>query len=228
MINNNIFNENVGNYYDSIKNIMFKIQKYYDILSMDLKLYTKEKENFLLNDKIIGFIICESEEILKNKLICSGFEIETLIIKKYNNFVSKIINSDVKNDVSSYYISEQTVKYIQNLCKKISTINLYYNNEIKKTDSCKNINTFNYEIFFDDCINQYETIVNNDYIKSDKNHLVKILSESRDIFSNTIHNLCVLMLKSSSIYELDVIMKYIIKSMVLSYIFIIKIKVENE
>ena len=61
MLNGKFIQEIISNYDDHIRNIVFKLQKYSDVLLGELNRVSTPDNNFRFDNKLIGFMICESD-----------------------------------------------------------------------------------------------------------------------------------------------------------------------
>ena len=77
--------EIVGNIKDTIKNITYSLQRYSDEFVNYMTLSYKSLKEYNFNDDIVCFLMCESESILKNKILQTSVEMCNFLHTKHQN-----------------------------------------------------------------------------------------------------------------------------------------------
>lgn len=221
MLNGKFLQEIISNYDDHIRNIVFKLQKYSDVLLGELNRVSTPDNNFRFDNKLIGFIICESDEILKNKILATGIEIQTMQSQKYTNLMCKIGETD-----GIFYAPDDIYQHFFDKYKDVNWHIHFYQNY---NDSVKNPLMYNFTEIFNQHMYECERYVDSyQYIKYDKNILLLHIKECHDIFNKTINTLIKLMEESPSSYRSAILMDDMLRCMVITYICVSKIQVEVE
>lgn len=111
----------VSNYQDSIKNVIYGLQKYSDeFLDYMCGYATKNNLTELSlsfdNPDFIGFLICESEDIMRNKILRSSIEICNVYQCRFNKLVKRIKRT---NQDTSFIYSKVAFEKLRNVSKEI-------------------------------------------------------------------------------------------------------------
>lgn len=215
MSNTNFLTEMVGNYYDCIVNIVYKLQKYTDTLLVEVR-----HRNINTEDELISFLICESENIFKDILYVTSLKILDLYEDKYKNFIEKIKSSENRK----YYSSREVSVYFQEKIKHIDWDLIHY--QSYNSDEEHRMKVYNFQKTFDYYMNKYNfEVSDNNSIEINKNELLKDIEECHDVFSKSMADLSDLMKKSLSSYSSAVIMNDLIRFMIVIYVCLSKIHV---
>jgi hypothetical protein len=219
MSKDNFLGEIISNYDDHIRNIIYKLQKYSDILLKELSTSNNAEDNFNFNNRLIGFMICESDNILKNKIFSTGLDIKFTITEKYLNLIKKITESD-----SDFYIPDTLYEYFIDMYDNINWEIRYYQNysveNIKKDETMYNFNSI-----LEKYLSEYEFEADkHEYMIYDKYTLAKSIRRCFEVFISTIDNLMNLMTLSQTSYRSAVLMNDMIKCMVITYVCVSKIQ----
>lgn len=212
-------NEINGNYIDTIQNLVYKIQKYSDALTLN---YSIEESHMNTNQPLVNFMICESENILKCQMLQTGFDIKNMIKEKYHFLFSFLLKpNDIVFKISPD-IYNHFNEYITN--KKWDSLNykVYSNPDI--------INLYNFENTLKNCVKEYDgSIINYDLNKEiNADDLYLVLSKSFKNIMNAIKKLIKKLEISQSAYISSQIIKDMIECVYISYLFISKIQVVNK
>ena len=212
-----VLKEITGNYGDTMRNLIFKTQKYINVFYHDVNNSYTEIDPMLLKNDMIGFIVCESEEILKNKLLRTVFDIKLTIRQKFNNLYNKI---SLMDDDTEFYIPPHVYSYLQDILNKTRiNKNRYMKSEIPETDIYDLVKSF--EVLMDD----FKYIDDADsYIKTSKNDMLKILKEADETIRGITEKLSEVAESSPSIYNSLLIVHELMKYMVISYMYVSNIK----
>ena len=214
-----------GNFLDSIKNLVYGLQKYINMLhytgdSIYLEYGTIKNQE--LKD-IAKFVMLESEEIIKMKAIKFSIDAETLLRKKYESLVENINHE--KNDYR-YRISAEAYIYLDEFQKETNWDTIV--SKCYKMLSKGNKNSYDFIHHMKDEFKQYESLK----FKPTKNTIDK--KELITILDGAFMNLSVSMLKfkrmiegSTSIYVSASICKKIITLLIVTYVVISTIKIEK-
>jgi hypothetical protein len=219
MSKDNFLGEIINNYDDHIRNIIYKLQKYSDILLKELSTSNNAEDNFNFNNRLIGFMICESDNILKNKIFSTGLDIKFTVTEKYLNLIKKITESD-----SDFYIPSTLYEYFIDMYNNINWKNRYYQNysveNVKKDERMYDFNSI-----LEKYLSEYEFEANkHEYMIYDKYTLAKSIKRCFEVFISTIDTLLNLMVLSPTSYRSAVLMNDMIKCMVITYICVSKIQ----
>ena len=219
MSKDNFLGEIISNYDDHIRNIIYKLQKYSDILLKELSTSNNAEDNFNFNDRLIGFMICESDNILKNKIFSTGLDIKFTITEKYLNLIKKITESD-----SDFYIPDTLYEYFIDMYDNINWEIRYYQNysveNIKKDETMYDFNSI-----LEKYLSEYEFEADkHEYMIYDKYTLAKSIRRCFEVFISTIDNLLNLMTLSQTSYRSAVLMNDMIKCMAITYVCVSKIQ----
>ena len=219
MSKDNFLGEIISNYDDHIRNIIYKLQKYSDILLKELSTSNNAEDNFNFNNRLIGFMICESDTILKNKIFSTGLDIKFTITEKYLNLIKKITESD-----SDFYIPDTLYEYFIDMYDNINWKIRYYQNysveNVKKDETMYNFNSI-----LEKYLSEYEFEADkHEYMIYDKYTLAKSIRRCFEVFISTIDNLMNLMTLSQTSYRSAVLMNDMIKCMVITYVCVSKIQ----
>jgi hypothetical protein len=215
MSNTNFLTEMVGNYYDCIVNIVYKLQKYTDTLLVEVR-----HRNINTEDELISFLICESENIFKDILYVTSLKILELYEDKYKNFIEKIKSSENRR----YYSSREVSVYFQEKIKYIDWDLIHY--QSYNSDEEYRTKVYNFQKTFDYYMNKYNfEVSDNNSIEINKNELLKDIEECHDVFSKSMSDLSDLMKKSLSSYSSAVIMNDLIRFMIVIHVCLSKIHV---
>lgn len=219
MSKDNFLGEIISNYDDHIRNIIYKLQKYSDILLKELSTSNNAEDNFNFNDRLIGFMICESDNILKDKIFSTGLDIKVTITEKYLNLIKKITESD-----SDFYIPDTLYKYFIDMYDNINWEIRYYQNysveNVKKDETMYNFNSI-----LEKYLSEYEFEADkHEYMIYDKYTLAKSIRRCFEVFISTIDNLLNLMTLSQTSYRSAVLMNDMIKCMAITYVCVSKIQ----
>ena len=219
MSKDNFLGEIISNYDDHIRNIIYKLQKYSDILLKELSTSNNAEDNFNFNDRLIGFMICESDNILKDKIFSTGLDIKFTITEKYLNLIKKITESD-----SDFYIPDTLYEYFIDMYDNINWEIRYYQNysveNVKKDETMYNFNSI-----LEKYLSEYEFEADkHEYMIYDKYTLVKSIKRCFEVFISTIDNLLNLMTLSQTSYRSAVLMNDMIKCMAITYVCVSKIQ----
>lgn len=219
MSKDNFLGEIISNYDDHIRNIIYKLQKYSDILLKELSTSNNAEDNFNFNNKLIGFMICESDNILKNKIFSTGLDIKFTITEKYLNLIKKITESD-----SDFYIPDTLYEYFIDMYDNINWEIRYYQNysveNIKKDETMYDFNSI-----LEKYLSEYEFEADkHEYMIYDKYTLAKSIRRCFKVFISTIDNLMNLMTLSQTSYRSAVLMNDMIKCMAITYVCVSKIQ----
>jgi hypothetical protein len=219
MSKDNFLGEIISNYDDHIRNIIYKLQKYSDILLKELSTSNNAEDNFNFNNRLIGFMICESDNILKNKIFSTGLDIKFTITEKYLNLIKKITESD-----SDFYIPDTLYEYFIDMYDNINWEIRYYQNysveNVKKDETMYDFNSL-----LEKYLSEYEFEADkHEYMIYDKYTLVKSIKRCFEVFISTIDNLLNLMTLSQTSYRSAVLMNDMIKCMAITYVCVSKIQ----
>lgn len=219
MSKDNFLGEIISNYDDHIRNIIYKLQKYSDILLKELSTSNNAEDNFNFNNRLIGFMICESDNILKDKIFSTGLDIKFTITEKYLNLIKKITESD-----SDFYIPDTLYEYFIDMYDNINWEIRYYQNysveNVKKDETMYDFNSL-----LEKYLSEYEFEADkHEYMIYDKYTLVKSIKRCFEVFISTIDNLLNLMTLSQTSYRSAVLMNDMIKCMVITYVCVSKIQ----
>ena len=219
MSKDNFLGEIISNYDDHIRNIIYKLQKYSDILLKELSTSNNAEDNFNFNNRLIGFMICESDNILKNKIFSTGLDIKFTVTEKYLNLIKKITESD-----SDFYIPDTLYEYFIDMYDNINWEIRYYQNysveNVKKDETMYNFNSI-----LEKYLSEYEFEADkHEYMIYDKCTLVKSIRRCFEVFISTIDNLLNLMTLSQTSYRSAVLMNDMIKCMAITYVCVSKIQ----
>lgn len=219
MSKDNFLGEIISNYDDHIRNIIYKLQKYSDILLKELSTSNNAEDNFNFNNRLIGFMICESDNILKNKIFSTSLDIKFTVTEKYLNLIKKISESD-----SDFYIPGTLYEYFIDMYDNINWKNRYYQNysveNVKKDERMYDFNSI-----LEKYLSEYEFEANkHEYMIYDKYTLAKSIRRCFEVFISTIDTLLNLMVLSPTSYRSAVLMNDMIKCMVITYVCVSKIQ----
>ena len=219
MSKDNFLGEIISNYDDHIRNIIYKLQKYSDILLKELSTSNNAEDNFNFNNRLIGFMICESDNILKNKIFSTGLDIKFTITEKYLNLIKKITESD-----SDFYIPDTLYEYFIDMYDNINWEIRYYQNysveNVKKDERMYDFNSL-----LEKYLSEYEFEADkHEYMIYDKYTLAKSIRRCFEVFISTIDNLMNLMTLSQTSYRSAVLMNDMIKCMAITYVCVSKIQ----
>lgn len=206
-----------GNYIDTIQNLVYKIQKYSNTL-----IYASERYTISKSQPLINFTICESENILKCKLLQTGFDIKNMIKEKYQ-FLLFLLS---KSSNTTFKISPEFYNFLNNYIKnnKWKSLNyrVYSNSDINSLYNFEGT-LKNYQKKYDMSFHNYEL---NKEINADELYI--ILSNSFKNVMNTINKFIKKIEVSPSAYVSSQIIKDMIECVYISYLFISKIQVINK
>lgn len=215
-----------SNFIDTIRNIVFKVQKYINIFHYEMRKYyatpnlscTPENNDGL----VLSFIVCESEEILKNKLLKTAVEIKNTMSQKHNNLINKITAME---DDSEFFVTPQLYYYFRDACD-ISRLN---KNRYSKSDIYRDDVIYDVEKSFDEVYNEYTKLEKEDtfYIKTTKGDIIKIIREAFEKVYEVICEFSSHIENSPSVYNSLIIIHEMINYMVLTYFCLSKIATEN-
>lgn len=219
MSKDNFLGEIISNYDDHIRNIIYKLQKYSDILLKELSTSNNAEDNFNFNNRLIGFMICESDNILKNKIFSTSLDIKFTVTEKYLNLIKNISESD-----SDFYIPGTLYEYFIDMYDNINWKNRYYQNysveNVKKDERMYDFNSI-----LEKYLSEYEFEANkHEYMIYDKYTLAKSIRRCFEVFISTIDTLLNLMVLSPTSYRSAVLMNDMIKCMVITYVCVSKIQ----
>jgi hypothetical protein len=164
-------------------------------------------------------MICESDNILKNKIFSTGLDIKFTITEKYLNLIKKITESD-----SDFYIPDTLYEYFIDMYDNINWEIRYYQNysveNIKKDETMYDFNSL-----LEKYLSEYEFEADkHEYMIYDKYTLVKSIKRCFEVFISTIDNLLNLMTLSQTSYRSAVLMNDMIKCMAITYVCVSKIQ----
>lgn len=215
-----------SNFIDTIRNIVFKVQKYINIFHYEMRKYyatpnltiTPEGPDGL----IIPFIVCESEEILKNKLLKTAVEIKNTMSQKHTNLINKITAME---DDSEFFVTPQLYYYFRDACD-ISRLN---KNRYSKSDIYRDDVIYDVEKSFNEVYSEYTKLEKEDtfYIKTTKGDIIKIIKEAFEKVYEVICEFSTHIENSPSVYNSLIIIHEMINYMVLTYFCLSKIATEN-
>lgn len=216
MTDTNFLTEMIGNYYDCIVNIVYKLQKYTDAVLIEVK-----NRNIDTDDELISFMICESENIIKNNLYVTSIKILDLYENKYKNLIDNLKLIDNRKFYSSYKISE----YFQEKIKHIDWDLIHYQ-AYTTDDENDRMKVYNFQHTFDKYLSKYKLeISNNEVEEISKDELIKNLEDCFDVFSKSLSDLLGIMKKSLTSYNSAIIMNDLIRFMIVTYICLSKIHI---
>lgn len=216
MTDTNFLTEMIGNYYDCIVNIVYKLQKYTDAVLIEVK-----NRNIDTDDELISFMICESENIIKNNLYVTSIKILDLYENKYKNLIDNLKLIDNRKFYSSHKISE----YFQEKIKHIDWDLIHYQ-AYTTDDENDRMKVYNFQHTFDKYLSKYKLeISNNEVEEISKDELIKNLEDCFDVFSKSLSDLLGIMKKSLTSYNSAIIMNDLIRFMIVTYICLSKIHI---
>lgn len=218
--NEGILKEITGNYGDTMRNLIFRTQKYINALHHDINDSYSDFDPMLLKNDMSGFIVCESEEILKNKLLRTVIDIKLTIRQKFNNLCNKL---SLMDDDIDFYIPPHVYSYLQDILDTTRvTKNRYIKSEIPQSDIYDLVKSY------DTLMDGFKYIDDSDaYIKTSKNDMITILKEADKSIEKITKKLCEVAENSPSIYNSLLIVHELMKYMVISYIYVSKIKLSD-
>lgn len=222
--NASILAEVASNFIDTIRNIVFKVQRYINVVHYEVRKYYIVPDDSPLSaqNDIISFVICESEEILKNKLLKTSIEIKYTMKQKHTNLIKKIMAME---DDTEFFVTPQLYYYFRDACD-ISRLN---KNRYSKSDNYRDDVIYDVEKSFNEIYSKYENLGIKDifYIKTNKEDIIKIINEAYEKVYLVICNFTSLIEKSPSVYNSLIIIHEMISYMVLTYFCLSKIALEN-
>ena len=113
--------EIVGNIKDTIKNITYSLQRYSDEFVNYMTLSYKSLKEYNFNDDIVCFLMCESESILKNKILQTSVEMCNFLHTKHQNLQNKLYENNMMDE---FYVPSILLEEFK---KKYSNTKYYYN-----------------------------------------------------------------------------------------------------
>lgn len=221
--NAGVLAEVASNFIDTIRNVVFKVQKYINILHYEVrKYYIGPDLQFTPTNEVIPFIVCESEEILKNKLLRTAIEIKYTMSQKHANLINKIMAME---DDTEFFVTPQLYYYFRDACD-ISRLNT---NRYSKSDIYRDDVIYDVEKSFCEIYDKYMSLNNKDnfYIKTTKEDIIKIIKEAFEKVYLVICKFATLIENSPSVYNSLIIIHEMINYMVLTYFCLSKIALEN-
>ncbi len=222
--NARVLTEVANNFIDTIRNIVFKVQKYINVLHYEVRKYyiVPDDASLSTQNDMISFIICESEEILKNKLLKTSIEIKYTMKQKHDNLIKKIMAME---DDTEFFATPQLYYYFRDACD-ISRLN---KNRYSKSDNYRDDVIYDVEKNFNEIYNKYKNLYIEDifYIKMNKEDTIKIINEAYEKVYLVICNFTALTEKSPSVYNSLIIIHEMISYMVLTYLCLSKIALED-
>lgn len=182
-------NDIVSNYQDSIKNVIYNLQKYSDELIGHGNYYSMETDQ-MLDDDFVWFLVCESENIMNNKILHSSNEICNIVQGRFNILMKRLQRVD---DESNFNYSEKEFNDFYSLLKeviRVDSILVKHKKSMEKLSS----NVFNFNALLEnvDTTHKYDISV----MSRDK--LISYLSNVFDYSSTILYGLKVLIEGCSS------------------------------
>lgn len=211
-------NESISNYVDSIINLIYNLQKY---SSMFIKLNRGNHDIPLFSDvDLSNFLICESENMMKNKLLQTSIDICNMIHDKIDNIILNIHND--RNENNTYnYLSQNDVNILLKHCD-INCDNFYY----RKNEKYDIDTIYNFEKTYENYVNSF-SIQNPNLIKKTRTEIIRLFIKISDNLCKTCDKLKIIMEESSSLYKSVLVMNDMIKCVAISYICISNLIVTN-
>ena len=219
MSKDNFLGEIISNYDDHIRNVIYKLQKYSDVLLKDLSDISSAENNFNFNNNILGFIICESDDILKNKIFSTGIEIKFMVTVKYLNLIKKISESN-----SEFYAPNTLYEYLIERFNNFNWEIRHY--QIYNVENVPKDNTYyRFNDILEKYLSEYEFEADNyGYSLYNKDEIISFVKKCYDVFIFNIDSLLNLMALSTTSYRSAVLMNDMIKCMVVTYICVSKLQ----
>lgn len=219
----NFLKEIISNYDDHVRNIIYKLQKYSDTLLIELNSCGTPENDFNSNDKLISFLRCESDEILRNKILSTGIEIKFLLMSKYQNLIYKISMNDVKyKTVSSIY------DYFTDMYKNINWDLMFYQSYCIGNND-RNSSVYQFTEAYDRFLDYYQKeFTDKNYHTIDKYVLIMKLETCYKTFLQSIETLIILMTTSLTSYKTADLMTSMLKCLAITYICVSNVDVAKE
>jgi hypothetical protein len=215
MYESNFLSEMIGNYYDCIVNIIYKLQRYTDAL---LKNNTNTED---ISNPTFTFLIYESENIVKNNLYISSLKLIDLYEDKYKNLIDQISKSENRK----YYTSHSVSVYFQEKIKHIDWDLVHYQSYNRPIDDNR-FEVFNFQKIFEEYLTKYSSEIKEDVsVEVSKTDLLKNLNECYTIFSKSMADLSSIMKNTLTAYNSAVVMNDLIRFMIVTYICVSKIHI---
>jgi hypothetical protein len=169
----------------------------------------------------MGFLICESDEIMRNKMLRIALDIRNILVQKYDNLIVKIH----KNDGLTYCIPVSLYTYFNDKYQNMDYEKISQSNYTAKKDD-SSYSVFNFKNIFDKYENKYYSKVNDaSNMEVTGDELIEIIDECYHTFLLSLNKLISLIENCTSSYSSAVVMNDMIKCMVISYICVSNIQV---
>lgn len=219
--NKETLNEVNGNYIDTIRNLVFKTQKYINVFHFDIKnRYADNDGPMLLDNDISGFVACEAEEILKNKLLRTAVDIKLIIQQKSANLRNKISGMD---DDVMFCVSQQLHNHLYDMCN-LARVD---RNRYVKSDDYDDEDIYDLEKSYNEIYAEYSDIhIDSEYLKTNKDGILKMIDEANSTVYDVVDELTTFIEKSPSVYNSLLTIHKLMKYMIITYFSVSKIKLE--
>lgn len=221
--NENFIEQEAGNLKDTIENIVYQLQRYSDNFNMHIYNNVKLLEKYSMNDDIIGFLQCESDDILRNKILKTSIDICKIFKRKSDSVRASIINA---NDDLRFEVSDDIFYFIDTFKDSIDW-SLMNSNNYHYCSEGIDMDVYNFMKFFSDKKKEYQSI---DYTvrgrKSYEKKSILFLVDNAFLSIETImHKFKILIENSTSCYSAAILVRYMIDCLLITLICISNIKI---
>ena len=205
--------EIVGNIKDTIKNITYSLQRYSDEFVNYMSSSYKALKDYKFNDDIVCFFMCESESILKNKILQTSVEMCNFLHTKHQNLYNKLRENNMMDEfyVPSVLLEEFKKKYGDN--------NSYYYSNYHKELSDKQDDIYDFISFYNKEIERIneesEKITEDMYSLHDTNLYIH---EVYECFKKSMLAMKACVENSTSCYQSALIIKDMISCVIYIYV----------
>lgn len=155
MSDNHIFMDEISrSFQDSIKNIVYGLERYSNEFMSHVR-KSFECSMYDLNDDIIGFLVCESEEIMRNRVLRSSIDICKMVTEKYSAVISRIEKQD---DSISYVIYDDLFEYLHMTYTKFLSTNSNFIKYHKNDRYVAHDKIYDFTTFFEKASRRYSKV----------------------------------------------------------------------
>lgn len=204
-----ILNESVNNFVDSILNLIYNLQKY---SSMFIKLNSEKQSSTLFSDiQLSNFLVCESENMMKNKLLQTSIDICNMMHDKFDNIILNIHNCRDENPNYSC-LSQSNINTLLGFCT--ITCNNFYYRKNEKYDIKK---VYDFESTYNHYIKKY-SIENPIIDKKSRTEIIRLFIKISDKICEVCDKLKSIMEDSTNLYKSVLIMNDMIRCVAISFI----------
>lgn len=220
--NSNFLHQTVTNYYDCIANLIYNLQKYINFFHNDIgKYYDNDVVDEDING-LVSFVISESENILKYKIVAFANDVSSLLKRKYDDLTARIL---IEGSGYTYTFSNEACLFLDKFQDEIVQMDLK-NYSVKSVDSVQN--EYNVSEHMENEFKKYKDMLFNDLKhKNDKDALLHLIDTAYEKIESTISNLRIRCALSTSSYQSIITCRAIITIMILLYHMINTIVIEK-